>query len=311
MVPKRKTKWLIGEWLGTVVFGPIPDHPAFNRFYAVVAYAWFNGLRLPDLRRPRTFNEKLIGLKLSDEARAPIRTTITDKALVKDHVTRIIGPGHVVPTLAILRTPQEIDTFVFPLPCVVKPTHSSQEVMHLDAAQPTDEERRLLKYWLKKSYFDANREPNYRNLEHKIIVEPVIGGAFGAIADVKILCFHGRPKLIQIDHNRFDGHGRDYFDIEGRRLPIEMRKPAANMPFAHADELPRMLEMARALSAGFSFLRVDFYVDAGHLLIGELTSFTTNCTIPFRPASADLLIARLFDEPDLEISPAAFAAASS
>lgn len=311
MVPKRKKVWLFAEWLGTAALAPVPDHPWANRLYAEIAYARFNHWRFPDLRAPKTFNEKLIGLKLSDEARAPIRTLITDKELVKAHVTGALGPGHVVPTLAVLKTAGEIDRFAFPLPCVVKPTHSSQEVMHLDKAQPTAEERRLLKYWLKKSYFTANREPNYRDLEHKIIVEPVIGGAFGAIDDVKVLCFHGRPKLIQIDHNRFGAHGRDYFDVAGRRLAVEMRKPAAGEPFPYAEELPRILDMARKLSAGFTFIRVDFYVDAGRLIIGELTSFTTNCTIPFRPASADLLFARLFDDPDLEISPEALAAAEN
>ena len=306
MIPKRKKTWLLAEWLGTSMLGPLPDAPAINRLYAKVAYWLYNNRRFPDLANPKTFNEKLIRLKLSDEARAPVRSRITDKELVKDYVTRMIGPGHVVPTLAILKTAAEIDRFEFPLPCVVKPTHSSQEVMHFGDAQPADEERRLLKYWLKKSYFAANREPNYRDLEHKIIVEPVIGGAFGAIEDVKVLCFHGRPKLIQIDHNRFGAHGRDYFDVAGRRLPIQMRKPPADLPFPHPGKLAQIIELARRLSEGFSFLRVDFYVDGPRLLIGELTSFTTNCTVPFQPESADRIIARLFDEPSLEITPALF-----
>jgi hypothetical protein len=272
-------------------------------------YFFYNHYTFPNLSQPRYFNEKLINLKISDEARDPLRARVTDKELVKQHVTAMFGPGYVTPTLGIIRRARDVDSYSFPLPCVVKPTHSSQEVMCFTDRQPNDEERRTLKYWLKKSYFKANREPNYRHLEHKLIVEPILGGAFGGIEDVKVLCFHGKPKLIQVDHARYGEHRRDYFDIKGRALPVTMRKQAANLPFPFPEKLGEILAMSEKLSAGFSFIRADFYVVDERILVGELTSFPTNCTVPFQPLSADLIIARLFDEPDLEISPATFAGA--
>ncbi len=311
MTPKRKRWWLALELIGTLLFWLLPNGARANTAVAHVYYAAYNGLRLPNLKSPRSFNEKLIGLKLSEEARAPLRRLMTDKELVKGHVEKIIGPGHVVPTLAVLRTKAEVDSFVFPLPCVVKPTHSSQEVMHFDRQQPDAAERRTLKYWLWKSYFAANREPNYAGLEHKLIVEPIIGGAFGAIEDVKVLCFHGRPKLIQVDHNRYSGHKRDYFDIRGRLLPIAMRKAPAGLAFPYPDKLAPLLDYAARLSAGHSFLRVDFYIVGDDILVGELTSFPTNCTVPFKPDAADRAIARLFDEPDLDVGPSLFAGAQA
>lgn len=308
MAPKRNQSWLVGEWIATVIFGVLPDTRIVNDFLSRIFYFFYNRYKFPNLSNPRYFNEKLINLKISDEARDPLRARVTDKELVKEHVTAMFGPGYVVPTLAVIRSTHDIDTYVFPLPCVVKPTHSSQEVMCLDR-QPNDEERRTLKYWLRKSYFKANREPNYRHLEKKLIVEPVLGGAFGGIEDVKVLCFHGRPKLIQVDHGRYAEHRRDYFDIKGRALPISMRKPTANLAFPFPEKLEQILSMAARLSAGFSFIRADFYVVDGRILVGELTSFPTNCTVPFQPLSADLIIARLFDEPDLEVSPETFTGA--
>lgn len=304
MAPKRKLSWLFLEWTGTLVFGVLPDVRIVNNFLSRVFYFFYNHYKFPNLRQPRYFNEKLINLKISDEARDPLRARVTDKELVKEHVTAMFGPGYVVPTLAVIRRQSEIDAYVFPLPCVVKPTHSSQEVMCFTDRQPSDEERRILKYWLRKSYFKANREPNYRHLEKKLIVEPVLGEAFGGIEDVKVLCFHGRPKLIQVDHGRYAEHRRDYFDIKGRALPISMRKPAAGLAFPFPEKLDQLLAMATKLSAGFTFIRADFYVVDGAILVGELTSFPTNCTVPFQPLSADLIIARLFEEPDLEITAA-------
>lgn len=306
MTPERNRWWLLLEWTGATILGVLPDIDPVNRFLARVFYFFYNDYAFPNLRNPRTFNEKLIRLKLSDEARSPLRARITDKELVKHHVEARFGPGHTVPTLAVLKAPGEIDAFTFPLPCVVKPTHSSQEVMHLRDAQPTRAQRTRLKYWLRKSYFAANREPNYRTLEKKLIVEPVIGGAFGAIEDIKVLCFHGRPKLIQVDHGRYGRHRRDYFDIGGRPLPVHMRKPAAGEAFPFPDRLPQILAMAEKLSESFTFIRVDFYVAGETILVGELTSFPTNCTVPFRPAAADLRISALFDDPDIEVSPGYF-----
>lgn len=307
MTPKRKAWWLLLEWIGATFFALLPDVDPVNRALARIYYFFYNGFRLPNLRAPRAFNEKLILLKLSGEARDPLRTRLTDKELVKQHVTAMFGPGHVVPTLAVLRTAREVDSFAFPTPCVVKPTHSSQEVMHLEG-QPTREARATLKYWLKKSYFTANREPNYKHLERKLIVEPVIGEAFGAIEDVKVLCFHGRPKFIQVDHARFNRHERDYFDIQGRLLPISMRKPSAGLSFPFPEKLTEMLSMAAALSKGFTFIRIDYYVAEGRVLVGELTSFPTNCTVPFRPLEADFRIAELFENPDIAITPASLGA---
>ncbi|MGE0410173.1 MAG: ATP-grasp fold amidoligase family protein [Amphiplicatus sp.] len=310
MAQKRKSSWLALEWTGTVLFGLLPDCRPVNLWLSKVFYLFYNKFVFPDLKSPRYFNEKLMALKNSEEARDPLRARVTDKELVKHHVTETLGPGHVAPTLAVLKTAREVDGFDFPLPCVVKPTHSSQEVLHLSDRQPTGQERRLLKYWLWKSYFAASREPNYRRLDKKLIVEPVIGKAFGEVEDIKVLCFHGRPKLIQVDHGRYREHRRDYFDSEGRRLPVTMRKPAADLPFPHAGKLAEIVGAAARLSAGFAFIRVDFYVVEGRLLVGELTSFPTNCTIPFQPLSADMTIARLFDEPDLEVTPALFESAA-
>ena len=51
------------------------------------------------LRNPQTMNEKLQWLKLYN--RKPEYTMMVDKILVKDYVSGLIGPEHVVPTIAV------------------------------------------------------------------------------------------------------------------------------------------------------------------------------------------------------------------
>lgn len=309
MALKRKASWLLLEWAGTVAFGLLPDLEPVNAFLARMFYFFYNGRRFPNLRAPRHFNEKLIALKISEEGRDPLRTRVTDKELVKDYVAALCGPGHTPATLAVIRSAKEIDGFEFPLPSVVKPTHSSQEVMLLEGRQPSDEERRRLKYWIRKNYFTAGREPNYRGLEKKLIVEPIIGGVFGAVDDIKIWCFFGKPKIVQVDRGRYSGdHRRDFFDIEGRLLPVSLKYPAAGLPFPFPERLAEILAISQRLSAAFRFIRVDLYVADGKVLVGELTSFPSNCIHPFRPPEADLAIAPALDEPDFVIAPALFEA---
>jgi hypothetical protein len=304
--PKRKQSWLALEWMGTKLFGLLPDARVVNSALSRIFYIVYNW-SVPNLSHPSRFNEKMLAMKLSAEGARPDRARISDKELMKDHVAAILGLGRTPQTLAVIRSQRQLDRFHFPTPCVVKPTHSSQEVMYLDKAQPTPRQRAVLRYWLSKDYFAASREPNYRGLEKKLIVEAVIGSAFGAVEDIKVLCFHGRPKLIQVDYGRYREHRRDYYDMQGRLLPLQMRKPRAGQAFPFPERLAEIAEIAVALSRGFSFLRVDLYVADGAVLVGELTSFPTNCTVPFRPLAADLVIARLFEEPDLEISPALLA----
>ncbi len=305
MAEKRALSWLALEWFGTVVLGALPDSRQVNAFVAKLFY-WAYNRSLPNLEAPRGFNERLIQLKLSDEARDPLRERVTDKEFLKDHVDALVGPGHVVPTLAVLRSVDEVERFEFPIPCVVKPTHSSQEVLCLRSGQPDARARRKMKYWLWKSYFSASREPNYKNLQHKLIVEPVIGGPFGTLEDVKVWCFHGRPKLIQVDHDRHSHHRRDLFSVEGALLPIERLAPQAGRPFGYRGQLPEILRLSQILSAGFSFARIDLYVLGDTVLVGEISSFADGCVSPFRPDSADRIVGRLFDEPDLALEPETF-----
>lgn len=307
MIPKRRRWWLALEWFGTAVFSLVPDIRIVNRIIAQLFYYTYNK-SFADLVSKRLFNERLIALKLDPVSGDPLRTQVTDKELVKAYVRATLGEGRSVPTAAVLRRAADVESFVFPLPCVVKPTHSSQEVMFLVEAQPSPEERAALRYWLRKSYFVANREPNYKRLEKKLIVEPLLGGEPGQLKDIKVFCYHGKPKLIQIDHARFGKHLRDFFDLDGRPLAMQMRKPRAHEPFPYPEKLAEIAEAAAKLSAPFNFIRADFYVWGDQVLVGELTSFPGNCTQPFRPLEAEQLLARWFDDPDEAIPASLYAA---
>ena len=63
--------------------------------------------RLPNLKNPQTFNEKLQWLKLYD--RRPEYSIMVDKYLAKEYVAKIIGEEYIIPTIGVWNTIDEID----------------------------------------------------------------------------------------------------------------------------------------------------------------------------------------------------------
>ena len=78
----------------------IPDKPYLKVIYRLMMNRKLN------LDNPRTFNEKIQWLKLYD--RKPEYTMMVDKAAVKDYATKIIGEEHIIPTIRVYNTFDEI-----------------------------------------------------------------------------------------------------------------------------------------------------------------------------------------------------------
>ena len=55
----------------------------------------------PDFEQPKTFNEKITWMKLYYQD--PLMIRCADKYAVKEYVNSVLGPGHVVPVLAVWR----------------------------------------------------------------------------------------------------------------------------------------------------------------------------------------------------------------
>jgi len=76
-----------------------------------------------NLTNPQTFNEKLQWLKLHD--RKPEYTMMVDKYEAKKYVARIIGANHIIPTLGVWNSFDEINFDELPSQFVLKCTHDS------------------------------------------------------------------------------------------------------------------------------------------------------------------------------------------
>ncbi len=280
------------------VFMRLPDTPRVNRAISQYLYFLDNG-RFADLAAPKGFAEHCMRFKLSQRAQDPLLRYTADKQQVKEYVAEKLGPGHTIETLQVLRTKEDLAAFTFPLPSVAKPTHSSGDVLIFHDQQPSEVERRLMASWFDKDFYRISREPCYRGLVPKIIVEPFIGDGRMTPDDIKVKCFHGVPRTILVDYDRFGDHSRDFFDMDGRPIDLDYRYKRAEQPFPYAEQLGEIKQAVAALAHDTDFMRIDFYIHNGTLLVGELTYFPNNCTLELTPKRSNEVIGRLFNDPEM------------
>jgi len=230
------------------------------------------------------WNDVLFRLKTSDEIQDPLRVFVSDKELVKTYIKATVGDEYNVPTIAVLHSPDQVDGFDFPERCIIKPTHASAQYILRRQGEPIDRER--IKAWFRMNYYKAGREVNYKTLKPKVIVEPL---AFDSsdLTDYRFFCVNGVPKLIQLDMDRHTRHTRKLFDPEWREHDFCILYPKSDRVIPRPDTLAEMLRVARALSAPFSFVRIDLYSDGQRVICGEITNVSANAGGIFNPLSSE------------------------
>jgi len=208
----------------------------------------------------------------------PLVQMTSDKALLKGHVDEVLGPGHVIPTRAILRSAEEIAAHDFVPGSFVKPTHLSGRVAPIRSAADVD--REMFAGWLRRNYYHSNREQQYRFLTPGILVEPfVFDGA--PFREMKFYVLKGRSRLgFEVTEQ---GPGRAFvqFDRSLATRPYDTRCPVP----ARLDPPGCMAEMwaaAERLGAPFDFVRVDMMTDGARFVVNELTHSEGAGRYPFR-----------------------------
>ena len=150
-----------------------------------------------------------------------------------------------------------------------------------------------LKRGLKQDYYLTGREWPYKNVPRKIIAEQFMKSDAGGLTDYKVHCFGGEPKLILVCKDRFTSTGltEDFFDPNWEHLDIRRpTHPNASQAITKPEELSEMLILAKKLSEGIPFLRVDFYIIEHKVYFSELTFFPASGFEKFVPEQWDEIL---------------------
>ncbi|MCK9265906.1 glycosyltransferase [bacterium] len=253
-----------------------------------------------NLENPRLFNEKLQWLKIyyRDER----MVICADKYAVREYVKEK-GYGGLLNTLyGVYENPSDIDFKKLPDKFVLKATHGSGWNIICKDKNTYDwlGWKLVMKSWLKQNLYYYGREWVYKDIKPQIICEKYIEGIENQnLMDYKFFCFNGKPKLIQIDIDRFIKHKRDMYDTEWKRLPFMYNfQNSANKAIESPANLPKMLKIAEALSIGYPFARVDLYNVGTTIIFGEITFFPESGFGKFKPAEYDFKLGNFLQLPE-------------
>ncbi len=265
-------------------FGWLPDS-----LYLRLIYLFIMGKPL-HLYKPETLNEKIQWLKIHDHN--PRHTDMVDKLAVKKIVSEIIGKSHVIPTLKVYDSVDNINISELPEQFVLKTTHgggSGGVVVCKDKGRFNLE---AAKAKLTKSMQSKNgryREWPYGGVPRKIIAEQYMEDENGELRDYKFFCMNGEPRFLFMASGRMshDELTFDFLDLDYNQLPVKNGHPNSKTPPAKPENFELMIEIARKLSCGEPFVRVDLYNIRGKIFFGEYTFFHFSGLTPFEPEEWD------------------------
>lgn len=247
--------------------------------------------RFCNLRKPKTYNEKLNWLKLND--RNAKYSQFVDKYEVKKIVGEMIGQQYIIPTLGVWDKFDDINFNMLPEQFVLKCTHDSEGIVivknkfELDM----DEAKKKIESALKQNFYYIGREWPYKNVKPRIIAEEYMEDHVdGELRDYKFFCFDGMPKAMFVASNRTtESVNFDFFDLEFNHLDIKQKYAHANKALRKPDTFDEMIRLATVLSKDMPHVRVDFYEVNGKLYFGEMTFYHFSGFMPFEPKQWDYI----------------------
>lgn len=261
------------------------------------------GYRL-DLKHPRTFSEKLQWLKLYN--RRPEYSKMVDKYAAKDYVAGIIGEDYVIPTLGVWDTPEDIEWDRLPERFVLKTTHGggSDGVILVKDKNKVDKNavNNQLYLSLRQDIAKYSCEWPYKNVPRRIIAEQYISPTEGMdLPDYKWYCFDGEPRYCQVIQGRHSHETIDFFDTDWNHQEFIGLIPAAS-PAASPPMRPKNLEIqisiARKLSEGMPFSRIDLYEVNDKEYFGEITLYPASGFGEFKPEQYNEIMGEMIKLPE-------------
>ena len=255
----------------------------------------------PDLKAPRTFDEKLLWLNFY--WKQPLKARCGDKYTVRSYAAER-GLGEYFPRLyGVYDRAADIDFDSLPAKFVLKCSHGCKFNIICRNKQDLDVKkvRKLLSRWLKTDYSRKYGELHYAAMEPRIICEEFLEEPGAELpSDYKVYCFRGKAHCtMSCTQRTLNGLAKyAYYDRDWKnRLPYKKRDVDTRQvpePGAYQE----MVRMAELLSEPFPFVRVDFYSINGRVLIGEMTFTPGGCVNPYATDQAEEVLGGLVRLPE-------------
>jgi len=255
---------------------------------------------VPNLKKPRTFNEKVVHRLLYKRNR--LIPVLVDKVRVRDYVEKIIGKQHLIPLLGIYNDASKIEFRALPSEYIIKTNFTSgRNILVTDNSCINPEEIiSQLQCWMNDSNYGLRKLLWFvPKIPRRIVIERLIKDENGDIpSDYKIFCFHGKAHFIEVHNDRFSNYNRAIYDVNWVRQDVSYSSTKTHFV---ADEIPapkllrEIVDIAEKLAGSFEFVRIDLYAVGGRVYFGEYTFSPVNGNAKFNPKSFDSQLGELWE----------------
>lgn len=282
----------------SAMLGAILSEDLFNR----IKFLFYNG-RMPELRKPEEFHEKVLWLKMNQ--RYHLMTQSTDKYEVRQQVANAVGARYLIPLLGVYESADSIDFSELPNRFVIKPSHGSGWNIAVTDKSTANLRRirRQAQGFLKRNYCRRSQEWQYKNIKPRLLIEEYLCGTNGELPwDYKFFCFdRGRhPEIfVQVDMGRYGDYRQILMTGDWQPAGCQFRNKV-RLP----DDVPpkpvqfeEMTRLARTLVGDHDFCRVDLFVIGDKVYFGELTLHPYAGFKAIRPLEASLRLGSMIQLP--------------
>ncbi|WP_050069922.1 ATP-grasp fold amidoligase family protein [Anaerosalibacter massiliensis] len=250
-----------------------------------------------DLQNPKTFNEKLMWIKIFEDD--SIKSMCTDKYEVRNYIKSLDLEDILVDLYSVYDKVEDIKFDELPKSFVLKCTHGCGcNIVCPDKNKFNKEDAVVkLKKWMKTNYSLASAEPHYAKITPRIIVERFLGTEEGILPiDYKIHCFHGEPQMVEVVLDRTINE-KKFILLDNNWNVMPYNKDSLNFhgSIKKPKRIDEMFEIARKLSNKFTYVRVDLYYYDDKIYFGELTFTPCACCDTDILTDSDYEIGKLLD----------------
>lgn len=244
----------------------------------------FRTKKWPNLKNPKTFNEKATLLKLNNYNNDRLVIKCADKYAVREYINDNGCINILNKLYGVYDNFDEINFNKLPNKFVIKCTHGcAYNIICSDKKNfNIDEARNKVNGWMKEKYGYATTELHYTKIYPRIIIEKYLCDRNGKMPiDYKFYCFNGKVECVLVCSERDDKLKLSYYDTSWNRLNYEKKEWSSKKEIKKPKNLDEMIKYAEKLSKEFPFVRVDFYDDDNKIIFGELTFTPACCCAPY------------------------------
>ena len=263
-----------------------------------------------DIRKPELFTEKIQWYKFFYER--DDFAQIVDKVLFKQYVVDKLGPGYTIPMYGAYKDIQSLEkAWNENLPdCFVLKANLQSEGKNIKIVKNKNNIdfsliRNELESWLKVENTLMNScDRNFYTSTPMILAEEYVSNFENQLYDYKFFCFDGQPFCMYVATEHFDRANTNasiypimFYDLNWNKIDVLYGNHPNNADVPKPAHFEEMIRIAKQLSFGFPFVRVDYFDTDEKLFLAEMTFNPGGGFSPYKPVSFNKLLGNKFKLP--------------